>query len=244
MENKKKDYLTKTVTVQFIICAIIFGSLFGLSKADGSLFGIIKDTYSELLEENVTYEEVEEVFSGFGKYVKENVYDEKQGIEVELAVGGEDVKVDGKKEIPENVSLSKYNLKTSMVKPVSGTVSSKFGFRVHPITGEYGFHSGIDLAADTGTPIYSAFDGKVIVADKDQWNGNFIKIEHGNDIMTVYCHCNKLFVKKGNVVRAGEKIAEVGSTGSSTGPHLHFEFRINNISYNPSYALDNSVNAI
>lgn len=244
MENNKKDYLTKTVTVQFIICCLIFASLYGLSKTDSSVFNIIKDTYSELIEENITYEQAEEVFSDFGKYVKENVYDENQSIEVELAVGGEDVKVNNDKETPKNVSLKKFKLKTDIVKPVNGNVSSDFGFRVHPITGEYGFHSGIDIAADTGTPIYSAFYGKVVFAGYDEWNGKHIKIKHNNKIMTVYCHCNKLFVKKGDVVRGGEKIAEVGSTGSSTGPHLHFEFRINNVSYNPAYALQNSVNAV
>jgi murein DD-endopeptidase MepM/ murein hydrolase activator NlpD len=95
-----------------------------------------------------------------------------------------------------------------------------------------------------GTAIYSAFDGKVIKADYDKWNGNFIKIEHENNIMTVYCHCEKLLVKKGDVIKAGQKIATVGSTGSSTGPHLHFELRINNISYDPQNALKTAVNEV
>ena len=106
------------------------------------------------------------------------------------------------------------------------------------------FHAGIDIAAEKGTNIYSAFDGVVSEADYDKWNGNYLKIKHDNNIMTVYCHCEKLNVKKGQKIRAGEVIATVGSTGSSTGPHLHFELRINNVSYDPKTALNEAINGV
>ena len=131
-----------------------------------------------------------------------------------------------------------------MLLPLKGKTTSNFGVRTHPISGDLRFHAGIDIAAEKGTNIYSAFDGEIVEADYDNWNGNFIKIKHDNNIMTVYCHCDKLNVIKGQKIRAGEVIATVGSTGSSTGPHLHFELRIDNISYNPQKALKEAKNAV
>ncbi|MGN0526647.1 MAG: M23 family metallopeptidase [Acutalibacteraceae bacterium] len=162
-----------------------------------------------------------------------------------IAEGGVDVSVSSEDEVPSNVSLNSYKINQTMIKPViNAKTTSKFGIRTHPITNKISFHAGIDLAAPVNTPIYAAFDGKVTVADYDQWNGNYIKIQHDNGIMTVYCHCEKINVKKGQVIKAGEVIGYVGSTGSSTGPHLHFELRINNISYNPETALKGAKNAI
>ena len=108
-------------------------------------------------------------------------------------------------------------------------VSSKFGPRTHPITGQKNKqHNGIDFAADTGTPIYAAESGTVIVAQSMSGYGNTIIIDHGNGLWTLYAHIRKggILVKAGDVVKKGQKIAEVGSTGNSTGPHLHFEVRL------------------
>ncbi len=161
------------------------------------------------------------------------------------ATGGLDIKIASSEEIPDNVSLNSYTLTQNMINPViNGRITSEFGSRIHPISNELTFHAGIDIAADLGTPIYAAFDGKIFVADYDKWNGNFIKIEHEDGVMTVYCHCDSLNVKKGENIRAGEVIGYVGSTGSSTGPHLHFELRIDNVSFNPQIALNEALNAV
>lgn len=161
------------------------------------------------------------------------------------ATGGVDIKIASSDEIPENVSLNSYTLSKKMINPViNGKTTSEFGARIHPISNELTFHAGIDIAADLETPIYAAFDGKVAVADYDKWNGNYMKIKHENGLMTVYCHCESLNVKKGENIRAGEVIGYVGSTGSSTGPHLHFELRINNVSFDPQIALNEALNAV
>ena len=161
------------------------------------------------------------------------------------ATGGLDIKIASSDEIPENVSLNSYTLSKKMINPViNGKTTSEFGARIHPISNELTFHAGIDIAADLGTPIYAAFDGKVTVADYDKWNGNYMKIKHENGLMTVYCHCESLNVKKGENIRAGEVIGYVGSTGSSTGPHLHFELRIDNVSFDPQIALNEALNAV
>jgi murein DD-endopeptidase MepM/ murein hydrolase activator NlpD len=109
-------------------------------------------------------------------------------------------------------------------------VSSKFGPRTHPITGEKGKqHNGIDFAANSGTPIYAAESGTVIVAQSMSGYGNTVIIDHGNGLWTLYAHIRTggILVKAGEEVKKGQKIAEVGNTGNSTGPHLHFEVRLN-----------------
>lgn len=108
-----------------------------------------------------------------------------------------------------------------------GTISSNFGQRWGKM------HNGIDIAASLGTPIHCVLPGKVIYSGWEDGYGNVVKIENENNVVTIYGHCNKLFVKKGVYVEKGEKIGEVGSTGRSTGPHLHFEVRKNGTPQDP-----------
>lgn len=115
-------------------------------------------------------------------------------------------------------------------------ISSEFGTRIHPITGKKHTHTGLDMAAPQGTPIYAAASGVVIVAQTWSGYGNTVIIDHGNGLWTLYGHIRNggILVEKGDTVKVGEKIAEVGSTGNSTGPHLHFEVRKNEVAVNPA----------
>lgn len=121
-----------------------------------------------------------------------------------------------------------------------GWYSSNFGWRVDPFNGESAMHEGVDYVVPEGTPIYASAGGVVSYADNHPSYGNMVEIEHGNDIITRYAHASKLLVKVGQVVRRGEKIAEVGSTGRSTGNHLHFEIRYKGIAQNPVRFLKNA----
>jgi len=122
--------------------------------------------------------------------------------------------------------------------PVTGWISSGYGYRTDPITGEYEFHGGLDLAADAGQPIHAAMDGTVIVSKEVEDYGKYLVIQHSTTLKTYYAHCKSLKVKEGKAVRKGDVIALVGSTGQSTGPHLHFEVRINNKRINPGWVLE------
>lgn len=117
--------------------------------------------------------------------------------------------------------------------PSSGRITSKFGIREQPTAGASTNHKGIDIGAPTGTDIVASASGSVVIAAYSVSAGNYIMLSHGNGIYTVYMHCSKLYVSVGDEVKRGERIALVGSTGFSTGPHLHFGILINGTYVNP-----------
>jgi murein DD-endopeptidase MepM/ murein hydrolase activator NlpD len=106
-------------------------------------------------------------------------------------------------------------------------ISDDYGNRIHPITGTNQFHNGVDMAAPGGSPILAAYDGEVVAAAYNASMGNYIMIDHGDSLYTIYMHASALYVSKGDYVSKGQKIAEVGTTGRSTGNHLHFSVRKN-----------------
>ncbi len=115
----------------------------------------------------------------------------------------------------------------------SRRITSPFGNRLHPILKVYKFHSGVDIGASYGTNILAANSGTVIKAGYNSSYGYMVMIDHGGGIVTLYAHSSKLLVKTGDVVKKGQTIALIGSTGMSTGPHLHFEVRVNGVYKNP-----------
>lgn len=119
--------------------------------------------------------------------------------------------------------------------PAAGVLSSPFGLRINPITHKEEFHPGIDIAANTGTSIKCALSGVVIEARRGETYGNFIRVQTGKDITTLYAHCSKLLVKKDQKVSKGQVIAKVGNTGMSKGSHLHFEIFRNQRAVDPKY---------
>ena len=112
-------------------------------------------------------------------------------------------------------------------------ISDEYGMRMHPILGVEQFHNGIDFAAPKGTAIYAAYDGKVVAAEYNASMGNYVMIDHGSGLFTIYMHASALYVKKNDIVIRGETIAAVGSTGNSTGNHLHFSVRLNGAYVSP-----------
>ena len=129
------------------------------------------------------------------------------------------------------MSLFKSNEEITV--PVHGEITSEYGNRTNPVSGEYLMHSGVDIAADSGTAIRAAYSGIVSDVGSNSVGGNYISLVHKDGSETLYCHCSKIIAQKGDVIRAGETIALVGSTGRSTGPHLHFEMCIGDKTVDP-----------
>ena len=122
--------------------------------------------------------------------------------------------------------------------PSYTVITSEFGWRKDPFTGLKAYHNGIDMAAAEGTPIVAAYTGIVGEAGYNKSMGNYIYVEHGDGLRTIYLHASKLYVKKDDIVIKGEVIGAVGSTGRSTGPHLHFSVRLNGEYVSPWNYLD------
>lgn len=216
-------------------------------------FGNIRNSVSSFIEEN------KEKFS-FLKIFNDDKSDDENNVENTIennnesanTVGGiggardeeeKDNEKDDKKENEEKNKKSQYELDVEYIKnnfkfivPVKGTVTSRYGKReaTEVVSAN---HQGIDIGANKGTAIYAAMDGTVTTASEEGEYGKHIDITN-EDVLTRYAHCSKLLVKEGDKVKKGDKIAEVGSTGNSTGPHLHFEIRRDNRTINPESIID------
>lgn len=134
--------------------------------------------------------------------------------------------------------LEKFLLTIPTLWPASGDITDNFGYRKDPFTRRTRYHEGIDIGADYGTSIKAAASGKVIMAERTGGTGRTVKIDHGRGIVTLYGHASKLLVKEGQMVKKGDVIAKVGSSGRSTGPHLHFQVLLYGTSVDPLKYLD------
>jgi septal ring factor EnvC (AmiA/AmiB activator) len=123
---------------------------------------------------------------------------------------------------------------TPSIWPVKGWLTSTFGYRTSPFTGRRELHKGLDIATRSNTPIIAPADGLVVFAGREGGFGNMLIVDHGYGIMTRYAHCSSLEAKLGDKIKRGDIVAKVGSTGRSTGPHLHYEVAVNGVSVNPN----------
>ena len=164
----------------------------------------------EIIEENIQTEKNEEVVNV--ESVEKDVVENKTENSISSI---------NEMELDINNLKAAYNLGS----PLKGIVSSKFGARESKYQNVKGYHTGIDIVANEGTSIVSSMEGIVELVSSEGDYGKHIKIRC-NNVYTLYAHCSKIFVKEGQIVAKGQKIAEVGNTGNSTGPHLHFEIRV------------------
>lgn len=204
-----------------------------------SVVTIEESTYSENIKYDVIYEDSSSYYKGdyrtkiSGVYgdleIVANVYKEN-GVEVKREILSETVlksprtKVvyKGTKNPPPRIGTGTFDYPFDTSR---GRVTSGFGMRFHPIYKDYRRHTGIDIAMSSGSPIYAADGGKVVYVGYNGGYGMMIKINHGENIETIYAHLSKYYVSVGDKVFKGEKIGLSGNTGTSTGPHLHFEVR-------------------
>jgi len=133
--------------------------------------------------------------------------------------------------------LLESRLKALMVPnsaPIDGPVGSGFGFRTDPFSGRAALHTGLDFPSDVGTPVMAAAGGVVLLMEVHPAYGNLVEIDHGDGLVTRYAHNSKVFVRAGDIIKRGQLIAEVGTSGRSTGPHLHFEVLVDGVPQDPA----------
>lgn len=237
---------TAIIGVQAVVCTVLIGILVALYFAAPDTFAGIRDEYRAMQERQITsieasawWEKVKNAMShGVGNDLME------QNLE-ETGAGGADIPMADSLKFPgSNMSFSPVYVTSRAYLPVAGEVSSPFGARVHPVTGEDGYHTGLDIAAAEGTRIAAAYYGTVSDISEDDVSGKYIILDHGNGLKTFYCHCSEILAEKGAVVRAGETIAFVGATGQVTGPHLHFEIRLDGVRHNPAFVFAGMLDGI
>ena len=161
----------------------------------------------------------------------------------ETAAGGEDPSGEAvpaafyaSEDLPDGVQMEQAVLGFAYASPLPGAaVSSFFGYREHPVQGEESFHYGVDLAADSGTPVTCFADGSVTAVGESNSYGKYLIVAHEGGYATLYAHCSAVTVSSGSAVEKGQEVAKVGETGIATGPHLHFELHDGSTYLNPIY---------
>lgn len=250
--KEKKDFFTVVMITQAVVCAVLIAFILFSVKSDGKFARIMKEGYLKFMTTDFTAEDFSEAFKTVKDYAvvfaeknepstagvaeeSEEISEEKSS--KELPTGGIDLEFSSLETL-EGISFEKVRTAFEMTEPLKDyVITSQFGYRVSPVSGETGVHTGLDMAADYGESVFASADGIVVDSAWDNSYGNYIKIQHSNNTVSIYAHCSKLCADEGEKVKKGEKIAEVGSTGASTGNHLHFEIRKDNIRINPGYVL-------
>lgn len=142
-------------------------------------------------------------------------------------------------ELPENYTMDQLSLgELETVTPVLGRLTSGYGYRDHPIDGNNAFHSGVDIGGKAGSPIAAFAAGRVEYTGESDTYGQYLQLDHGNGVKSFYAHCSAVVVVKGQAVAMGDTIARVGSTGVSTGPHLHLELKYEKTRLDPAYYVE------
>lgn len=255
VNNEKKDIrLLKKMIVQILICISIYLVIYFINNSEYvfskdfinkineilsydvnfmDLYNTIKDQYNKIIVNNNEQEQPEQT-----KEQEENTTQDGIGGAVEDLQNTSDVKEETTKELSQS-EQDIINVKntTTFIKPIEGIISSKYGQRDTATGRVPKNHTGTDIAANLGTKIKSASDGEVVLASEEGDYGKHLKIQIG-EVSIIYAHCNNLYVKQGDKVIQGQEIAEVGSTGNSTGPHLHFEIRISERTVDPQSILE------
>lgn len=266
-EKTKTDYLVRLILLQCVLSFLIVSGIFLVSKVSPTAYAKIRSDYQRIMQKDMSAgemlgqlkdtaefvfkpsESVEQALSGnvatesSAKEFKVDSFEVISDETGETVAVGEIINGSGggdieSREAVKGTSFAPYYVSDDPVMPVKNArITSRFGYRTNPVSGNYGFHTGLDLAAEEGTPISAVFYGRVTeTGESDVW-GKYVLMEHSDGLATYYCHLSEIYVEDNVIIRQGETIGLVGSTGWSTGPHLHFEVRIGGIRVDPEKLL-------
>ena len=252
--NDKKDIkLLRKMIIQMLISVAIYLVIYAIQNNQYVFSEDFINKANEILSYDTNFIELYEMtknqIMGWMKpeekqeEQQEGVKEEQQTQEGELqdAIGGAEANIENIPEAkllsPEEQEIQAIKNTTSFIKPIQGVITSSYGQRDTATGNVPKNHTGTDIAADMGTKIVAATEGEVVLASEEGDYGKHLKIQIG-EVSIIYAHCNQLYVKQGDKISQGQEIAEVGTTGNSTGPHLHFEIRISEKTVDPQRILE------
>ena len=247
---------------QLMVSGMIFVLLVAVKLLFPKQMAFVREPIGWMLDNNMDVQEVfaavGDIFSGdewegdvlgpvyqavFGPRVGEDILDEQEqggvlhdnGLNKAASSSVEPSFLYTDTNLPDHVNLQQVVLGFDYCAPVAGSISSYFGYRKHPTGENDRFHYGLDITAERNAEIVSFADGIVTVTAESSSYGKYLIVTHENGCTTLYAHCEKIDARSGQTVRKGEKIAAVGDSGQTTGPHLHFELQQNGVYLNPVY---------
>lgn len=255
-QEKKDIKLLRKMIIQILVCISIYFVIYTIQNNEYVFSEDFTNKANEILSYDTNflelYQNIKNQIQSFFQRQEEEEVKQEENV-VQNGIGGADETLEQnvaeQGEISEQVEQGEkvltqeeqdvQNVKntTTFIKPVEGVISSKFGVRETATGNVPKNHTGTDIAANLGTKIKSATEGEVVLASEEGDYGKHLKIQIG-EVSVIYAHCNALYVKQGDRVVQGQEIAEVGSTGNSTGPHLHFEIRISERKVDPESILE------
>lgn len=262
-ERKKDIKLLKKILIQLVICLMIYFVFYTIHNNKYIFSEEFLNKANEILSYDINFIELfENLKNDTMTFINSINNKNENNIQNQEAIGGAEIKQDEEIEQANNFEETKQEEKieentkepiqvisqeeqdiqnvkntSTFIKPIEGKITSAFGRREAATGRVPKNHTGTDIAANMGTKIRSSTDGEVVLASEEGDYGKHLKIQIG-EVSIVYAHCNALYVKQGDKVYQGQEIAEVGSTGNSTGPHLHFEIRISERVINPQSILE------
>ena len=251
VNNQKKDIkLLRKMIIQILVCISIYMGIYAIYNNKYVFSEDFIKKANEILSYDTNFKELYDntrnrFQAWFSNTNNEETNQEQQENTEQNGIGGASEEVgqeNGLENVQVQLSQEEQDIQdvkntTTFIKPVEGTISSPYGRRDTATGTVPKDHTGTDIAAITGTKIKSATEGEVVLVSEEGDYGKHLKVQIG-EVSIIYAHCNNIYVKQGDKLVQGQEIAEVGSTGNSTGPHLHFEIRVHERTVNPQSILE------
>ena len=247
---EKKDGIAIVMNIQIAILVVSLIGLYVVSKYYPSTMEYVENYYNNLINQQTSIDvmkSIDNISEECFNMIKSHSLNGQGGM-LPVSSDGSVIQLNGKGgynpvenisdteaiKSPEQAYLSPVFISASPKFPIKyGRLTSNYGYRIHPVTDKLDFHTGVDIASQQGSPITASLYGKVAEVGESNIYGNYIVLEHSDNLKTIYSHCNEIIARVGEFVKEGDRIATVGSTGMSTGSHLHIEVVVDDKYVNP-----------
>lgn len=223
-EKRRPTFHVSVIAVQSVACCVAVLLALLLRMAGGEAYASLRRSFQQALARNEWVSAVAKAWDG-------------DPIEKTVKTEGDDVKEDTFTD-EDPAPLTGSPVAVAALAPLeSGTLTSGYGDRIHPINGSKEFHTGVDIAAPLGAPLLASYDGEVAEVGENDLLGKFVRLSHGDGIEILYGHCSEVVARQGDAIKAGEQVALVGSTGVSTGSHVHIRVSVDGATCDPAVLL-------